>query len=177
VKWKEYLDTTSAVVGLISFVPILWTWWVVTKRKRAIKKWRNSLYLQESAQGAVVVSVGGRDITKRVIGFIEKNPELKRAIPEKNIYPVVYPYQILGSEAEKQLGEIYDMLKETESKLEADLIKTVHLFIQAPLPVAVMVGAFLKNREDCILYHYSTGPNDSGKTDSYDSWGPMEYSQ
>ncbi len=160
----SWLGNIGTILGIISFVPILYAVYEYLQFKRREEQDRKRIHTEAGTQPAVlIVSMGGGCIRNNVEAYLKRQDSFKDFDFEHRVF-VVH-----RDDKEIQLSDVDDIIAEVEEKqddIRSKAADKVHLFLKAPMPIAVMVGSVLANRTPTLVYHYQ--PNKG-----YENWGTL----
>lgn len=161
----DWIDKASQVTGILAFLPILGTLWLVwgqeRRRKRELKAIREA---PGSRPTILIIDVGPASIRAQVENWLGKQEALRSILEDSDrIHCLDYSQDRLRSE---ETDRIIKDLRQALEKITTAGADKIHLFLRVPVVLGVMIGAELSNRTPVILYHHQ--PN-SG----YENWGPL----
>lgn len=157
----EYLDGIGIILGIISAIPIFWTWYSITiGQKRKERQWtKNAIEnIHGKIQCVLIIDLlPNKDIKTPVCRYLKQNEYLKD-IPDELILQINHetlttPENL--TELAKELQQVHRDLQ----KLGAD---SIHLFFAGPAVAATLVGAEFGNSIPVYLYHHDTSYKNFG---------------
>jgi len=158
---SEYLDGTGILVGLITAIPIFWTWYSLTwGQKRKEKRWTyNAIHNIHGKIHAVLIVdlLPNKDIKTPVLRYLKQHQTLN-TIDEGWIFCINHQTTVTPdtlTSLAKELQEIHKSLQ----RLGAD---SLHLFFAGPAIAATLVGAEFGNSIPVYLYHHDQGYENFG---------------
>lgn len=157
------LGNIGTVLGIISFVPLVYAIWEYIQYTRREKKERKRIHTSVGEQPVVLtVSVGGVSIRNEVESFLIQN-----GFKDFDFKSRVF---VVHRDAKKiTVDDVDGIIQDVETQVDAIRLKAVdkiHLFLKVPMPIAVMVGDVLANRIPTLVYHKQ--PNQG-----YENWGVL----
>ncbi len=158
------LGNIGTVLGIISFVPIVYAVWEYMQYIRREEKERAKIHSESGTQPAVlIVDIGGMGIRNEVEAFLKSEAGFEDFDFESRVF-VVHK-----DERNIDASSVDGILQEVEDKVDAIRAKAadkIHLFLKVPVPIAAMVGEVLANRTPVLMYHKQ--PNKG-----YQNWGTL----
>lgn len=159
----QWLDPLGIVLGLVTLVPIFWTWWdVVFGRRRRERRWFTELARRPGERPAILIVdlLPDKDIHAAVENF-RRGDQVLAAIPNERIAFIVREQALTPADMPKLHRELREAA--------ADLLKTgadcIHYFHAGPAIAAALVGAEFANGARVVLYQHHSG--------SYGNFGPL----
>jgi len=159
------LDPIATVVGLISAIPIFWTWYdVVIGRKRRARRWLREVRRKPGQRPALflVDLLPDKDIQAQMERYVAGRPELA-AIPSDRRHSLrrdkrLSPDDLAGLAAE---------IRACSADIARAGCDTVHCLYAGPAAAAALIGAEFANGARCMIYQHSQG--------NYENWGPVRH--
>ncbi len=159
----NWLDPLGIVLGLISLVPIFWTWWdVVFGRRRRERRWFAEITRRPGERPAILIVdlLKDKGIRPAIENFRRTQTELAE-IPDDRIV-------IIERQQRLEPDGIPDLHRELRAAA-AQLLKTgadcIHYFHAGPAIAAALVGAEFANGARVLLYQHEGG--------GYRCFGPL----
>jgi len=158
------LGNIGTVLGIISFVPIIYALWEYVQYTHREEEERKRIHTQVGTQPAIlIVDVGGAGIRNEVEAFLKEEKGFENFDFDTQVFVVHrYEQQITASDVDSIIQDVEDQLNTIRIKA-AD---KVHLFLKAPMPIVVMVGEVLANRIPTLVYHKQ-------RNKGYENWGAL----
>ncbi len=159
------LGNIGTILGIISFVPIAYAVYEYVQYKRREEQDRLRIHTEAGTQPAVlIVSMGGGCIRNSVEAYLKGQDGFKDFDFEHRVFVVHRDDKVIQpSDADGIMVEV----EEKQDDIRSKAADKVHLFLKAPMPIAVMVGAVLANRTPTLVYHYQTNKG-------YENWGALQ---
>lgn len=162
---SDWLDPISVVLGLLSLVPIVWTWWDVTfGRRRLQRRWLQEVRRDPGVRPAILVVdlLPDKDVRAQVELCVANDETLSQIPSDRRFH--------LGRAQALTPDAMTDFVSELRQKA-ADIARagcdTVHLFYAGPLAGAAIVGAEFANGARCLFYQHQQG--------RYENFGPLRH--
>lgn len=158
-----WLDPLGIVLGLISLVPIFWTWWdVVFGRRRRERRWFAEITRRPGERPAILIVdlLPGKDVHAAVENFRRRDDALA-AIPEERMVSIVRERSLTPAD----LPELHRELRAAAAQLLKAGTDCIHYFHAGPAIAAALVGAEFANGARVLLYQHEGG--------SYRCFGPL----
>jgi hypothetical protein len=159
----EYLDGLSIIVGLMTAIPIFWTWYSLTwGQKRKEKRWTQNAIKNIHGKIHCVLIVDllpNKDIKTPVLRYIKQNDQLKD-IPDEHVFQINHE----TTTTPDNLTELAKELQSTHKSLQQLGADSIHLFFAGPGIAATLIGTEFGNSIPMYLYHYDK---------TYQNYGPM----
>lgn len=160
----SFIDKASQITGLLGFLPVVGTLWLVWGGERRRRRELRMICEAPGARPAVlIVDVGEGSIRPAVENRLRQQPGFG-GFPPDRIHHLDYPKKDLDAGG---VDALMEQFRKIEREIMAAGCDKIHLFLRAPLVVGAMVGAELSNRTAVILYQKS--PNSD-----YEKWGPLQ---
>jgi hypothetical protein len=158
-----WLDPLGVVLGLLSLVPIVWTWWdVAFGRRRRERRWFAEISRQPGERPAILIVdlLPGKDVRAAVENFRHTVPQLA-AIPDERIHTIAHAQALTPAD----LPELHRELRAAAAQLLKAGADCIHYFHAGPAIAAALVGAEFANGARVLLYQHEAG--------SYRCFGPL----
>jgi len=159
----NWLDPLGIVLGLISLVPIFWTWWdVVFGRRRRERRWFAEITRRPGERPAILIVdlLPGKDVHAAVENFRRRDDALGK-IPEDRMVSIVRERSLTPAD----LPELHRELRAAAAQLLKTGADCIHYFHAGPAIAAALVGAEFANGARVLLYQHEGG--------SYLCFGPL----
>jgi hypothetical protein len=154
----QFVERSSVIVGLLSFIPILWSWFILLSYRQRQKKILESIKTNPGKRPiALAIGVGNADISNQVRAHLET--ENMRMEIETLCFPAL---------ASATIDDFVQKLRTTRARLIERGVDTVHLFYMGPVAGALLVGDVFSNSRVQIYYH-------DRNTGRYECWGPLTH--
>ncbi|MFP4147439.1 SAVED domain-containing protein [Thiohalospira sp.] len=161
----EFLDWTSIIIGILTFIPVVLTYLEVTVgRRRRHQRWFREA-CRESGNRAAILHVDllpERDTDVTVWRFTSQRDDLG-SIPSERYFHL-HRKERLGPE---DMPEFVRELREQIGEIGHAGVDTVHLFYAGPAVAAATVGAELANQFRVLVYHHQHS--------DYINFGPLRH--
>jgi hypothetical protein len=156
--WWTTADRFSIIIGIISFLPILGSWWILLNYRRRQQKLLTAIRQNPGDRPmALAISIGNTDISNQVRSQLEAEHQ------QMHLEPLHFP-----ALAENNVREFVDKLRITRAKLIEMGVSKIHLFYMGPVTGALLVGDVFSNGSVSIYYH-------DRNTGHYQCWGPLSH--
>jgi hypothetical protein len=158
-----WLDPLGVVLGLLSLVPIVWTWWdVAFGRRRRERRWFAEISRSPGERPAILIVdlLKEKGVRPAVENFRLTVPELA-GIPDDRI-AIIERQQALTP---ADLPNLHRELRAAAAQLLKAGADCIHYFHAGPAIAAALVGAEFANGARVLLYQYEGG--------SYRCFGPL----
>lgn len=159
----NWLDPIGAVLGLLSLVPIFWTWWdVVFGRRRRERRWFAEISRTPGERPAILIVdlLPGKAVRAAVENFRRRDDALA-GIPDARILSIVREQPLTPAD----LPELHRELRAAAAQLLKAGADCIHYFHAGPAIAAALVGAEFANGARMLLYQHEGG--------SYRNFGPL----
>ena len=158
-----WLTDLATIVGLISFIPIAWTWYaIIWGRKRQHDAWYNEARTGASADIVLVVDLlPNSHMLSQVRQYLANE---KRDVPDKRF--IVFEHN--GDLTPDNIPSLVQELRKKIAEISHMGAGTLHIFFGGPCAFATIVGCELANRGNVIVHHH---PREGG----YENWGPLRH--
>lgn len=144
------LGNIANIIQIVSAIPFLWGAWLFFRRARRYRRKTEEVGKAMSDKPmALVLALSGVDITQQVKDWLEKN------VQKMPVTTYFRPEGITQENVVHNLSEIWKL----KSKLTEEGATEVHLFVMAPVALAVAVGAILDNWVRVKVYHLNREKN------------------
>ncbi len=161
-----YLDPFSVVVGVVTAVPIFWTWWeVIFGRRRRHRKWFMEMRKSTGERPGILTVdlLPGRNIQAAVERHAGNDDSL-RVIPDERRWVI----QRSANLKETDMPELARELRERANDVLAAGVDTLHVFYAGPVVPPALVGAEFVNTCKVLLYQHDPARG-------YLCWGPLRH--
>jgi hypothetical protein len=149
----KYFDGIAIILGIISAVPIFWTWYSLTLgQKRKERQWtKNAIQnIHGKIQCVLIIDLlPNKDIKTPVLRYLKQNEQLKD-IPDELVLHINHESSTTPENLTlfaKELQSIHKSLQQ----LGAD---SIHLFFAGPGIAATLIGTEFGNSISVYLYHH-----------------------
>lgn len=163
----KYFDGIGIVLGIVSAVPIFWTWYSLTwGQKRKEKAWTKSAIqnIHGKIHGVLIVDLLlGTDIKTQVTRYLKQNEQLKDTPSDYIIH-----INLETSTTAENLTDIAHELQNAHRAFQKMGTDRIHLFFAGPAVAATLVGVEFGNSIPVYLYNHDKNPDKS-----YVNFGPM----
>lgn len=159
----NWLDPLGIVLGLLSLVPIVWTWWDVTfGRRRRERRWFAEISRRPGERPAILIVdlLPGKNVHATVENFRRRDDALA-AIPGERIVSLVREQTLTPAD----LLDLHRELRATAAQLLNAGTDCIHYFHAGPAIAAALVGAEFANGARVLLYQHEGG--------CYRNFGPL----
>lgn len=159
------LDPLATIVGLISAIPIFWTWYdVVIGRKRRARRWLREVRGEPGQRPALLLVdlLADKNIQAQMERYVAGRPELS-AIPDERHFRLRRDKRLCPDD----LAELAAELRARSADIARAGCDTVHCLYAGPVAVAALIGAEFANGACCMIYQHSQG--------RYENWGPVRH--
>ncbi|MDD3652187.1 hypothetical protein [Immundisolibacter sp.] len=159
----DWLDPVATVLGLLSLVPIVWTWWDVTfGRRRRERALLQHIRRAPGERPAILIMdlLPGKNIRAAVENYRRAEPPLA-AIPDERLVQIERDEFLTPDD----MADLYRELRAAAARLLAAGTDCIHYFHAGPGIVAALVGAEFANGARVLLYQYEAG--------TYRCFGPL----
>lgn len=164
---NNVLGPVSIIIGIITIIPVLLTWWEVTFGRRR----RHSLWFREvrnvpgERPGLFIVDLLEKgNIANDVEHYRQQHEQLK-GISADRIFKVNRKKELFPNDMPEIARELRQV---TENIIEAG-VDTLHLFYAGPVTPMALVGAEFANVRRVFLYQRNR------ETGMYENWGPLRH--
>ncbi|MCI4660333.1 MAG: SAVED domain-containing protein [Neomegalonema sp.] len=162
------IEPVNTLIGLGTFVFTVLIWWMVRRQNQL----RYARWLQEASSesgerpAALIIDYWDKgEIDVQVKSFLRKRyPD---SFPDESIFQIGSNIQLTPLE----MPTIARELREAGFLISKYGANKLHVFIAAPMPVAMLVGAELSNWGRVHIYHM----NRSAQQNEYEDWGPLKH--
>jgi hypothetical protein len=158
------LSVIASVVGIITAIPIFWTWYEVTfGRTRRHKAQLQQIMQAPGSRPAILIVdlLPGKDVKAQVMNYVKSRPELAGIPAERTFH--------IGTEKPMSPEEVPAFVDRLRT-VSADIVRAgtdcVHLFYAGPIVAMAHVGVEFKRGCKVLLYHHEHG--------TYVPWSPLE---
>lgn len=160
----DWIDKMSQITGILAFLPILGTLWLVwgqeRRRRRELKAIREA---PGDRPAVLIIDIGsGGSIRGQVENFIGQQESLRQVLDSNNISCISRNHDLNRDEVDGIVKELRQSLDTMRNKG----VTKVHLFYKGPVALAAMIGAELSNQTPTVLYQHM-------KNIGYENWGPL----
>ncbi len=158
------LDPIGIVLGIITAIPIFWTWWqVVFGEQRRIRRTYRELRENPGERPGIIIFdlLKGKDARLQVENYRQGVEGLKN-VPEERIVTVSRDKHITPDD----IPELQREIRNAARALMTQGVDKIHLFYGGPAMVAAMIGAEFSNMP-AIIHQYDP-PNGT-----YVNFGPL----
>ena len=162
---NNWIEPISAIIGIITFVPILMTLYEVKfGRKYKYAGWFNQVKNSTGSRPAIfIIDLKlNADIRTQVQKAIEADEKLK-SIPNDRIFQVCRSEML----SPKDMPDLVSDIRTGMGEIMKSGIDTVHLFYAGPVSPMAIVGAEFANCCRVILYQHYQG--------EYTNFGPLKH--
>jgi hypothetical protein len=159
----DVLGPISIVVGLVTAIPIFWTWWqVVFGERRRLRRWHREAREHMGLRPAILIVdlLPGKNITAQAQHFIAQHEALK-TIPQDRHF-ILGRDQPLTPDA---MPDFLTALRDVAARISHAGCDTIHCFYAGPVVAAACVGAEFANGARLHLYQHQNG--------AYLDFGPL----
>ncbi len=167
---NNYLGPASVVITLLTFIPILATFYKITfgeeKRRR---RWFKETSQQKGQRPSILIIEINRNISSHVEKYRQDQEDLAN-IPKDRIFKVSAK-QVLnkdGLEAH-DIPKLVKAIQKESKAIEDAATDVLHLFYAGPVAIAPLIGVEFVNGCRVLLYHFNTDSS------SYENWGPLRH--
>lgn len=152
-------DRLSMAIGLISFIPILWSWIILVNYRQRQKKLLENIKQNPGDRPiALAIGVGGGfDIVNLVRMHLENEHQSMEV--ERLSFPAL---------TSNGVDDFVKELRKVRGKFIEKGVDTVHLFYMGPVTGALLVGDVFSNSRVQIYYY-------DRNTGRYANWGPLTH--
>lgn len=160
------LSPVSAVFGILTTVPIFWTWYsIVWGKKKKHRRWHKEASSVIGALSSVLVvdMLPGKDVMVQVKHFMNNDEELKK-IPEDRIFRL-FRGEWLNL---KDMPDFHKQLVDIIGEIGKSGTDVLHVFLASPVSAAAMIGAEFGNAGCQVLIYQ----NHNGH---YENFGPLKF--
>jgi len=163
---NSYLGPISTIIGIVTFIPILYIWWdVYFGRRKRIADWYDRARKSNSQKTPSILIVDlldKGDIRTQVESF-RNNEEPLSNIPSDRIFVVTRTKHI----SPEDIAQLVVDIKSKASEILSAGTDTLHLFYAGPIVPSIIIGGIFSNTFTVILYQHSQG--------TYVNWGPLKH--
>ncbi|MCH9741869.1 MAG: SAVED domain-containing protein [Proteobacteria bacterium] len=149
----KYFDGIGIVLGIISAVPIFWTWYSLTwGQKRKEKRWtQNAInHIHGKIHCVLIVDLlPNKDIKTPVLRYLKQNEHLKN-VQDEFILHISHE----TSTTPENLTEFAKELQSIHKSLQQLGADSIHLFFAGPGIAATLIGTEFGNSIPVYLYHH-----------------------
>ena len=159
----DWLDPVATVLGLLSLVPIVWTWWDVTfGQRRRERAWLQHIRRAPGERPAILIVdlLPGKNVRASVENFCCAQPGLA-AIPDQLLVQVERDRPFTPDD----MPDLCRELRAAAARLLAAGTDCIHYFHAGPAIAAALVGAEFANGARVLLYQHDAG--------TYRCFGPL----
>jgi len=157
-----YLDRFGLILGIVAFVPIIYAVHQYWQYLRGAEEERKRIHSETGTQPAVlIVSIGGASIRNSVEAFLKEQKDFKNFDFDNRVFVVHNDKKIITAE---DVDSVIQEVEEKQNKIREKAADKVHLFVKAPSPISVILGAILANQTPTLIYHYQN---------KYENWGAL----
>lgn len=167
--FNDWLGTAANYCGVLTTVPIVWTWILAVRDKRRQTKIIN-IIKNNPGQRPIILIISllreKQDIRNQVEKYRQKDDNLKNI--EEVI--VISIDDIAGNASEltpEHLSKFMGRVSDEIGKIYRNATDVIHYFHGGPFPTAAMVGAQFANGPQVLLYHWNRDKS------TYENWGPL----
>jgi hypothetical protein len=160
---NQWLAPAGVVLGLITAVPIFWTWWqVVFGEPRRLRRWHREAREHIGLRPAILIIdlLPGRNIAAQAQHFIAQHEALKH-IPKDRHFSLERD-KPLTPEA---MPDLLTELRAVSARISHAGCDTIHCFYAGPVAAAACIGAEFANGARLHLYQHQNG--------TYTDYGPL----
>ncbi len=164
VNFWEALANIGTMLGILSFVPLVYAIWEYIRFRRREEKERKLIHIQPGMKPAVlIVDIGGVGIRNEVEAFLRQQEGFKDFDFDSRVFVV---HRDKKQITDNDVDGIIEDLEEQVGVIRSKAADKIHLFIKAPLPIALMVGEVLSNQTPTLVYHKQ-------QNQGYENWGAL----
>lgn len=159
----DWVDPIGVLVGLITAVPVFWTWWEIVfgARRRRRELFREARRHQGERPAILVVDfLPGKDMDAAVAHARRNLPALAD-IPDERLVRVRLDHWLEPDD----MPEVYRLIQHAARELLVLGADVVHLFYGGPSIGAAVLGTELANGARVLFYQHHQG--------RYQNFGPL----
>lgn len=168
--FDSVVDPVSAWLGLVTFIVAVWTFLKVryTARRLSDKYHEMAMNPRTADIAALVVDVLGRGATAQASRYARDKLGIED--PDRIISYIERPRE--GEAFQKEdFPDIMTNFRASLRKVSALGADRVYLFVSAPTPVILSIGAELANYGGVVIMHWQKSP--ANPDDQYEIWGNL----
>ncbi|PPC90171.1 MAG: hypothetical protein CTY34_08750 [Methylobacter sp.] len=159
------IDQSSQILGILSFIPIIYSAWILGHIKRKRKKLLDNIRKTPGDKPGVLIidsiRAGGESIHSQVENWLWQQPQFKDKQTTTEIE--ILEFKELTP---NDMIDINRRLRQSVGKLQSKGVTQYLIFIRGPLALAIVVGCVLANHRPSVIYQQS-------KHGGYESWGAI----
>ena len=157
-----WLDPIGIVIGILTAIPIVWTWWEIAfGRKRRYRRWFHEAREGKSPDGVLIVDLlSNQNMKPEVLRYLNQQG---MDVPDENIFEI----NEHGEVTPENLPDKIEKLRQALSEISHLAPGQLHIFYGGPSAFAMIVGAELANKGNVHVYQRTHG--------EYSDWGPIRH--
>jgi len=164
---NNILEPASIWIGIITTIPIFWTWYdVVWGQQRQKREWLKQVIQQPGTLPAILIVdlLQDKEVRVAVEHFRSRDPKL-RAIPNERIFVVKHNARLNPGDS----SELVQKIRDAAADILDSGADVVHYFHAGPIFSAALVGAEFANAS-CRLMLYQ-----NAQDGNYVNFGPLRH--
>lgn len=154
---EHVLGPISTVFGILSAVPIFWTWYsIVWGKKKRHRRWHEQATKIPGNRPSVLIVdlLPDKDVTVQVEHFMKSDEKLK-SIPQDRVFKLSRS----GRLNLEDMADFHRQIVEVSAEIVHSATDVLHVFLASPVSAAAMVGAEFANAQFQVMIYQAGNGN------------------